>query len=83
MIWGGMEPKKSGFSRLLLQAPKNMLSQGSHFAKRFTKTASAPPVELFVELKQKKNSFTSEVNPYQTGPKELNTPLAACHYKSS
>ena len=31
-----------------------MLSQGSHFAKRFTKTASAPPVELFVELKQKK-----------------------------
>jgi len=54
MIWGGMEPKKSGFSRLLLQAPKNMLSQESHFAKRFTKTASAPPVELFVELKQKK-----------------------------
>ena len=55
MIWGGMEQKKeSGFSRLLLQAPKNMLSQGSHFAKRFTKTASAPPVELFVELKPKK-----------------------------
>ena len=54
MIWDGMEPKKSGFSRLLLQAPKNMLSQGSHFAKRFTKTVSAPPVELFVELKQKK-----------------------------
>ena len=51
MIWGGMEQKKSGFSRLLLQAPKNTLSQGSHFAKRFTKTASAPPVKLFVELK--------------------------------
>jgi len=50
--WDGA--KKSGFSRLLLQAPKNMLSQGSHFAKRFTKTASAPPVELFVELKLKK-----------------------------
>jgi len=49
-----MEQKKSGFSWLLLQAPKNMLSQGSHFAKRFTKTASAPPVELLVELKQKK-----------------------------
>ena len=54
MIWGGMEPKKSGFSRLLLQAPKNMLSQGSHFAKQFTKTVLAPPVELFVELKPKK-----------------------------
>ena len=53
MIWGGMEPK-NGFSRLLLQAPKNMLSQGSYFAKRFIKTASAPLVELFVELKQKK-----------------------------
>jgi len=50
--WEGA--KNSGFSRLLLQAPKNMLSQGSHFAKRFTKTASAPPVELFVELKPKK-----------------------------
>jgi len=50
--WEGA--KNSGFSRLLLQAPKNMLSQGSHFAKRFTKTASAPPVELLVELKQKK-----------------------------
>jgi len=30
-----------------------MLSQGSHFAKQFTKTASAPPVKLFVELKLK------------------------------
>ena len=50
--WEGA--KNSGFSRLLLQASKNMLSQRSHFAKRFTKTASAPPVELFVELKQKK-----------------------------
>ena len=50
--WEGA--KNSGFSWLLLQSPKNMLSQGSHFAKRFTKTASAPPVELFVELKQKK-----------------------------
>ena len=49
-----MEPKKSGFSRLLIQTPKNMLSQGSHFVKWFTKTASAPLVELFVELKQKK-----------------------------
>ena len=68
MIWGGMEPKKSGFSRLLLQAPKNMLSQGGHFAKWFTKTASAPLVELFVELKQKKNSFTSEVKLCQTRP---------------
>jgi len=48
------EAKNSGFSRLFLQAPKNMLSQVSHFAKRFTKTASAPPVELFVELKPKK-----------------------------
>ena len=67
MIWDGMEPKKNGFSRLLLQAPKNMFSQGSHFVKRFTKTASAPPVELFVELKQK-NDFTSEVKPCQTGP---------------
>jgi hypothetical protein len=51
--WDGAK-KKSGFSRLLLQAPKNILSQGSHFAKRFTKTTSTPPVELFVELKQKK-----------------------------
>ena len=67
MIWGGMEPKKSGFSRLLLQAPKNMLSQKSYFVKRFTKTALAPPVKLFVELK-KKNGFTSEVKPCQTGP---------------
>ena len=50
----GWSQKKSGFSRLLLQAPKNMVSQGSYFAKRFTKTASALPVELFVELKQKK-----------------------------
>ena len=54
MIWGGMEQKKSGFFRLLLQTPKNMLSQGSHFAKRFTKTALTPLVELFVELKKKK-----------------------------
>ena len=54
MIWGGMEPKKSGFSRLLLQAPKNMLPQGSYFAKRFTKNASAPPMKPFVELKKKK-----------------------------
>jgi hypothetical protein len=46
--------KKSGFSRLLLQAPKNMLSQRSRFAKQFTKTDSAPLMELFVELKQKK-----------------------------
>ena len=45
-----------------------MLSQRSHFAKWFTKTASAPLVELFVELKPKKNGFTSEVKPYQTGP---------------
>ena len=50
--WEGA--KNSGFSRLLLQAPKNMLSQGSHFVKRFTKIALAPPVELFVELKPKK-----------------------------
>ena len=69
MIWCGMEQKKSGFSRLLLQTPKNMLSQRSHFVKWFTKTASAPLVELFMELKQKKNDFTSEVKPCQTGPK--------------
>jgi len=50
--WEGA--KNSGFSRLLLQAPKNMLSQGNHFAKWFTKTALAPLVELFVELKHKK-----------------------------
>jgi len=50
--WDGA--KKSGFSWLLLQAPKNMLSHGSHFTKRFTKTASVPQVKLFVELKQKK-----------------------------
>jgi hypothetical protein len=49
-----MEPKKSGFSRLPLQAPKNMLSHGSRFAKQFTKTDSAPLMELFVKLKQKK-----------------------------
>ena len=54
MIWDGMEKKKSGFSWLLLQSPKNMLSQRSHFVKWFTKTASAPPMELFVELKPKK-----------------------------
>ena len=59
--WEGA--KHSAFSRLLLQAPKNMLSQGSHFAKRFTKTASAPPMELFVELKPKNNGFTSKVKP--------------------
>ena len=59
--WEGA--KNSGFSRLLLQAPKNMLSQGSHFTKWFTKTASAPPVKLFVKLKKKKwLHFT------QTGP---------------
>jgi hypothetical protein len=33
------------------------------------KTAPAPPEELFVELKQKKNGFTAEVKPCQTGPK--------------
>ena len=53
MIWGGMEPKK-WLLPVLLQAPKNMLSQGSHFAKQFTKTVSTPPVKLFVELKEKK-----------------------------
>ena len=53
MIWVGWS-QKSSFFRLLLQTLKNMLSQGSHFAKQFTKTASAPPVELFVELKPKK-----------------------------
>jgi hypothetical protein len=46
--WNGA--KKNGFSRLLLQAPKNMLSQRSCFAKQFTKTDSAPLMELFVEL---------------------------------
>jgi hypothetical protein len=66
-----MEQKKSGFSRLLLQAPKNMLSQGSRFAKQFTKTDSAPLIELFIELKQKKKSFISEVKPCETGPKYL------------
>jgi hypothetical protein len=50
----GWSKKKSGFSRLLLQAPKNMLSQGSRFAKQFTKTDLAPLVELFVELKKNK-----------------------------
>jgi hypothetical protein len=49
--------KKKNFSRLLLQAPKNMLLQENHFSKWFTKTASAPPVELFVELKQKKKKW--------------------------
>jgi hypothetical protein len=48
--WDGAK-KKSGFSRLLLQAPKNMLSQGSRFAKHFTKIDSASLMELFVELK--------------------------------
>jgi hypothetical protein len=48
--------KKSGFYRLLLQAPKNMLSYGSRFAKRFTKMVSTPLVELLVELKQKKKA---------------------------
>jgi hypothetical protein len=51
--WDGAK-KKSGFSWLLLQASKNMLSQESHFTKRFIKMASAPPVEPFVKLKQKK-----------------------------
>ena len=50
--WEGA--KNSDVSRLLLQTPKNMLLQGSHFAKWFTKTTSAPLVELFIELKQKK-----------------------------
>ena len=45
-----------------------MLSLGSRFAKRFTKMASAPLVELFVELKLKKNGFTSEAKPCQTEP---------------
>jgi uncharacterized protein (DUF3820 family) len=44
-----------------------MLSQGNRFAKQFTKTDLAPLMELFVELK-KKNGFTGEVKPYQTGP---------------
>jgi hypothetical protein len=68
--WDGA--KKSGFSQLLLQAPKNMLSQGSRFAKQFIKINSAPLMELFVELKQKKNDFTDEVKPL---PKQgLSTP---------
>jgi hypothetical protein len=46
--------KKNSFSRLLLQAPKNMLSQESRFVKQFTKTDSAPLMKLFVELKPKK-----------------------------
>jgi hypothetical protein len=33
--------------------------------------APAPPIELFMELKPLKNSFTDEVEPYQTGPKSL------------
>jgi hypothetical protein len=37
----------------------------SCFAKRFTKTAPAPPMELFIELKPQ-NGFTSEVEPCQT-----------------
>jgi hypothetical protein len=49
----GWNKKKSGFS-WLLQDPKNMLSQGSRFTKQFTKTDSAPLMELFVELKPKK-----------------------------
>ena len=51
-----------------------MLSQRNHFAKQFTKTASALPVELFVELKLKKNDFTSEVKPYQTRPNLVYVP---------
>jgi len=31
-----------------------MLSQKTYFTKQFTKTASALPIELFVELKKKK-----------------------------
>jgi hypothetical protein len=39
----------------------------SCFAKRFTKTAPALQIELFMELKQKKNGFTGKVEPCQTG----------------
>jgi hypothetical protein len=41
----------------------------SYFTKRLTKTAPAPPIELFMELKQKKNSFTGEVELCPTEPK--------------
>jgi hypothetical protein len=40
----------------------------SCFAKRFTTTALAPPMELFMEMKPPKNGFTSEVEPCQTRP---------------
>jgi hypothetical protein len=46
--WDGA--KKNGFSRLLLQAPKNMLSQRSRFAKQLPNIDSAPLMELFIEL---------------------------------
>ena len=54
-----------------------MLSQENHFTKRFTKTVSALPVELFVELK-KKNSFTSEVKPCQTGKCVVDLTCISC-----
>jgi hypothetical protein len=38
----------------------------SCFAKRFTKTAPAPSIELFTELNPPKNSFTGEMEPCQT-----------------
>jgi hypothetical protein len=40
----------------------------SCFAKRVTETASAPPKKPFMKPKQKKNDFTAEVKPCQTGP---------------
>jgi hypothetical protein len=41
------------------------------FAKRVVKTAPAPSKEQLMELIQKKNGSTSEVEPCQTGPNSL------------
>jgi hypothetical protein len=45
------------------------INMQSCLAKKFTKTALALSIKLLVELKQKKNCFTGEVELCQTGPK--------------
>jgi len=47
---------------------ENIFQGISCFAKQFTKTGPAPTIELFMELKPPKISFTSEVELCQTRP---------------
>jgi hypothetical protein len=57
------EEKEKGVLVILFLLP----IMRSHFAKQGIKMAPAPTRQRFVELKQKKNGFTSEVKPCQMG----------------